>query len=108
MLRSSSLLAPTSNEALLADRILLKANASCLKPEQLATAHLDADSAVEIFLGAQLSPQVLSIVWSESDIGGKGYLDRSEVATALRLIGWAQSGEQIPNPSLLGRGELNS
>ncbi|KAE9405920.1 hypothetical protein BT96DRAFT_292746 [Gymnopus androsaceus JB14] len=95
---------PTQEEVSLANRILLKANAGRIKPEQLATANLNADSAVDIFLGTQLSPQTLSRIWSESDAGAKGYLSRNEVAVALRLIGWAQNGEEILNRSLLGTG----
>jgi hypothetical protein len=93
---------PTQQELSLAERILLKANA-LEDSEGLATAKLNAESAVEIFLGTKLSPQVLSSVWNEADVGAKGYLTRSEVCVALRLIGWAQSGEDALNHSLLGK-----
>ncbi|KAF9076541.1 hypothetical protein BDP27DRAFT_1189504, partial [Rhodocollybia butyracea] len=78
---------PTQQESSLADWILSKA-----QPDNTTTTHLDAESAVDVFLQTKLSHQVLSKIWTESDIGAKGYLNRNEVTVALRLIGWAQSG----------------
>ncbi|KAJ3967727.1 hypothetical protein EV361DRAFT_806798 [Lentinula raphanica] len=90
---------PTEEELSLADKILFKAH-------DKAAANLDAESAVKLFLTTQLSPQVLSVIWSEADTGEKGWLSRQELTVALRLIGWAQSGENALNRELLEKGEL--
>ncbi|KAJ3770955.1 hypothetical protein FB446DRAFT_127667 [Lentinula raphanica] len=93
---------PTEEELSLADKILFKAHEGRLKREDdKAAANLDAESAVKLFLTTQLSPQVLSVIWSEADTGEKGWLSRQELTVALRLIGWAQSGENALNRELL-------
>ncbi|KAJ3824803.1 hypothetical protein F5880DRAFT_1557241 [Lentinula raphanica] len=93
---------PTEEELSLADKILFKAHEGRQKREDdKAAANLDADSAVKLFLTTQLSPQVLSVIWSEADTGEKGWLSRQELTVALRLIGWAQSGENALNRELL-------
>ncbi|KAF5393944.1 hypothetical protein D9757_000311 [Collybiopsis confluens] len=91
---------PTEKESLFADRILSKAN-NGIKPELLVTAKLDAESAVDILLGTKLSPQTLSWIWSEVDVGRKGYLSRQEVCAALRIVGWVQSGKKPSTENLL-------
>ncbi|KAJ3797483.1 hypothetical protein GGU11DRAFT_808975 [Lentinula aff. detonsa] len=96
----TSQFSPTSEELLLADKILLKVHQGRVKREDPA-ARLDADSAVKLFLTTKLSPQVLSKIWREADTGEKGWLTRQELTVALRLVGWAQSGEHSLDHSLL-------
>lgn len=67
---------PTQEELSLADIILSKALDGQIKREDPAAAKLDADTAVKVFLTTKLSPQVLSEIWSEADIGEKGWLTR--------------------------------
>ncbi|KAJ3998625.1 hypothetical protein F5050DRAFT_1566813 [Lentinula boryana] len=98
----TSQFSPTPEELSLADKILFKVHKGRVKRENPA-ARLDADSAVKLFLTTKLSPQVLSKIWREADVGEKGW---QELTVALRLVGWAQSGEHSLDHSLLVKGEL--
>ncbi|KAH7868751.1 hypothetical protein F5879DRAFT_684534 [Lentinula edodes] len=93
----------TQEELSLADIILSKALDGQIKREDPAAAKLDADTAVKVFLTTKLSPQVLSEIWSEADIGEKGWLTRQELTVALRFIGWAQSGRRSFDRDLLSK-----
>lgn len=56
---------------------------------------LRGDVAVKLFSGANLSPTVLREVWNVADDENNGWLSRKGVAMALRLMAWAQRGEQV-------------
>ncbi|KAF5369812.1 hypothetical protein D9758_001354 [Tetrapyrgos nigripes] len=89
---------PTADEVALAERIL-----SAQKKQDV----LDPDAAVEIFTSStNLSAQVLAEVWNLADEGSKGYLCAKDVASALRLIGWAQAGESVSRELLERDGPL--
>ncbi|KAJ3790689.1 hypothetical protein GGU10DRAFT_340004 [Lentinula aff. detonsa] len=94
----TSQFSPTSEELLLADKILLKVHQGRVKRED-PVARLDADSAVKLFLTTELPPQVLSKIWSEADIGEKGWLtslDHSLLVKVGPLAAVAGLGPQIP------------
>jgi len=76
----------TGAETLLADKIL----AICHNPDTL-----DAENALLVFTRSGLPPETLLTIWDIADVGSKGFLHRSEVFVAVRLIGWAQHGERI-------------
>jgi len=56
---------------------------------------ITGDVAVKIFGGAQLSSSTLGDIWTLSDTENNGFLSRKGVTVAVRLIGWAQKGEQV-------------
>lgn len=56
---------------------------------------LRGDVAVRIFNGAKLQPTTLREIWNIADDENNGWLSRKGVAVALRLIGWAQRGENV-------------
>jgi epidermal growth factor receptor substrate 15 len=56
---------------------------------------LRGDVAVRIFGGAKLPPATLREIWNIADDENNGWLSKKGVALALRLMGWAQKGEQI-------------
>ncbi|KAF8626191.1 hypothetical protein AX15_005071 [Amanita polypyramis BW_CC] len=63
---------------------------------------LTGDVAVKAFAGAKLPPTVLGEIWNIADEENKGWLSRKGVSIAMRLIAWAQKGENI-SKDLLGR-----
>ncbi|KAF8068770.1 hypothetical protein FPV67DRAFT_1760788 [Lyophyllum atratum] len=75
-------------------------------------------TAAEIFEACtDLPPAILSAVWDIADKEKAGYLSERGVAIALRLIGWAQSGEELsaglvripgPVPQLKGISEVKA
>ncbi|KAG5638293.1 hypothetical protein H0H81_000818 [Sphagnurus paluster] len=57
---------------------------------------IEGQTACEILTSSvELSPIVLSAIWDIADERKDGYLSETGVAVALRLIGWAQSGEEV-------------
>jgi hypothetical protein len=66
---------------------------------------LQADDAVRVFSGSGLPLSTLSTIWDIADEGNKGHLLRSDVGSAVRLIGWAQQGTEI-SLSLLSKSAL--
>lgn len=63
------------------------------------------DEAVKVFAGSGLSPTLLGEIWQLSDVDNNGFLTESGLGIALRLIGWAQAGEN-PKKELAARGML--
>lgn len=86
---------PTQAELALVNQILAVADTDKLN---LVT----GKQAVKVFEGAKLQPHVLGEIWSLSDKENNGFLTRSGLATAVRLIGHAQQGETM-NADLLDR-----
>jgi epidermal growth factor receptor substrate 15 len=62
------------------------------------------DEAVKIFAGSGLPPTVLGEIWQLADSDNNGFLTDSGLGVALRLIGWAQAGEN-PKKELIARGK---
>lgn len=57
---------------------------------------ITGDAAVEIFAETvDLPPAVLSTIWNVADEAHSGSLSERGLAIAVRLIGWAQSGEEV-------------
>lgn len=69
-------------------------------PSPGGVAQVDVDVLVHILQRSGLSNEDLGAIWSISDEDGDGNLSERELAIAVRLIGWAQSGEPV-NPSFL-------
>ena len=59
------------------------------------TGVLTGDVALSVFGGARLPLTTLGAIWSILDEDDKGWLPKENVAIAVRLIGWAQKGEEI-------------
>ena len=59
------------------------------------TGILTGDVAVRVFSGARLPSTTLETIWTISDEDNEGWLSKRGVAIAVRLIGWAQKGENI-------------
>ncbi|KAF5357253.1 hypothetical protein D9756_006660 [Leucocoprinus leucothites] len=58
--------------------------------------HIDSHNAVEVLLQRSgLAIEDLANIWSLADEDGDGNLSERELAIAVRLIGWAQSGKPI-------------
>jgi epidermal growth factor receptor substrate 15 len=65
--------------------------AGCTRP-----GFITGDALVEIFTNSVgLTPVVLSQIWNIADEDKTGNLSERGLAIALRLIGWAQRGEDI-------------
>ncbi|CAE6514784.1 unnamed protein product [Rhizoctonia solani] len=60
------------------------------------------EEAVKIFAGSGLPPTTLGEVWQLSDTDNNGFLTEAGLGIALRLIGWAQAGEN-PKKELAAR-----
>ncbi|KAF8889609.1 hypothetical protein BD779DRAFT_1520096, partial [Infundibulicybe gibba] len=56
---------------------------------------LPGQCAIEIFNDCGLSPETLGDIWGIADADNHGFLSPNELAAALRLMGWAQSGEKV-------------
>jgi epidermal growth factor receptor substrate 15 len=79
----------TEEEMALVSRILARAGS------QMPGA-ITGDAAVEIFAETvDLSPAVLGTIWNVADEGNNGTLSERGLGIAIRLIGWAQSGEEV-------------
>ena len=64
---------------------------------------LTREEGVKILTGSNLPLMMLGDIWALSDPENHGSLTRDRLATALRLIGWAQHGV-TPNSELIGKG----
>lgn len=56
---------------------------------------ITGEVAVKIFGGAKLSSTTLGKIWSIADAENNGFLTRKGVAVAVRLMGWAQKGDDV-------------
>jgi len=56
---------------------------------------IQGDSAVQLLSGADLPPAVLGTIWQIADDENNGFLTRKGLGITLRLIGWAQRGENV-------------
>lgn len=52
-------------------------------------------AVLPIFNSSQLADEVLADIWDCADAEGAGRLSRTDVAVAVRLIGWAQKGTKV-------------
>lgn len=86
---------PTSAELNLANQVFVKAD-----PGKLGV--VTGEAAVKLFSGAKLPGPVLGEIWSIADEDNNGWLSKKGVTVALRLIGWAQSGEKVTS-ALIGK-----
>ncbi|KAJ3568260.1 hypothetical protein NP233_g5819 [Leucocoprinus birnbaumii] len=59
------------------------------------SAQIDSDNAVEILQRSGLPNEDLANIWTLADEDGDGHLSERELAIAVRLIGWAQSGKPV-------------
>ncbi|KAG6853449.1 hypothetical protein C0991_004307 [Blastosporella zonata] len=85
----SSTFSPTDEELGLVAQIYEQAG--CSRP-----GYIEGEAVVEIFTNSvNLSPIVLSAIWDLADEAKSGYLSETGVAIAVRLIGWAQRGEEV-------------
>ena len=92
---------PTDEELEIVARIYELAG--CKRPGQIS-----GDSIVDIFSeSVDLSPLVLSNIWNIADEDKSGNLSEHGLAIAIRLIGWAQRGEEV-KVKLVNRGEYGS
>lgn len=69
---------------------------------------ITGDVAVKLLSGANLSHTVLGEVWAIADKDNNGFLTKSGVAAAVRLIGYAQRGEAVSEALLETRESSNS
>lgn len=79
---------PSQYELALVTRILAKAGLEELRI-------LTVEAALEVFESTKLSRALLSEILSLADDNNDGILPENGVATAVRLVGWAQIGEQV-------------
>jgi epidermal growth factor receptor substrate 15 len=79
---------PSQYELALATRILAKAGIEELRI-------LTADAALKVFESTKVSHAVLSEILSLADDNNDGIIPENGVAMAVRLLGWAQIGEQV-------------
>jgi epidermal growth factor receptor substrate 15 len=84
----SSTFSPTHAELALVNKIFAQND-----PRKFGV--ITGDVAVKIFGGAKLPPSTLGDIWTLSDTDNNGFLSRKGVTVAVRLIGWAQKGEQV-------------
>lgn len=89
---------PTPAEVAFVNQIFTQAD-----PQKLGL--VTGEQGVKIFAGSHLPPGTLGDIWSLSDPENNGALTRRGVAIAVRLIGWAQSGE-TPSNELLEKGNF--
>lgn len=79
---------PTHGEVALVNQIFAKHD-----PQKYGV--ITGDVAVSIFGGANLNAATLSQIWVIADEDNQGFLTRKGVSVAMRLVGWAQKGEDI-------------
>ena len=68
---------------------------------------LKGENAKVIFNRSGLPHDTLRVIWGISDGNASGDLSKDEVAKALRLMGWAQTGERV-HEGLLASGMCHS
>ncbi|KAG8932668.1 hypothetical protein FRC03_001131 [Tulasnella sp. 419] len=71
------------------------------KGDPTGTGVLTGEAAVKIFAESNLPPATLGGIWALADVENNGYLTGRGLLIALRLIGWAQSGDEDPNEMLI-------
>ncbi|KAF9010068.1 hypothetical protein BDQ17DRAFT_1421344 [Cyathus striatus] len=91
--------APTENERSLAAYILKFTNSDKL-------GHMPGDLAVDVFQRTGLPVTVLSDIWNIADKDNDGSISENELAIAIRLMGWAQSGEIVTRKLIEKAGPL--
>lgn len=79
---------PTQGEAALVNQIFNKHD-----PQKFGV--ITGDVAVKVFGGASLKATTLGQIWVFADAENQGFLTRKGVSVAVRLIGWAQKGDDI-------------
>ena len=84
---------PTAQELAYAQLLFNKAD-----PAKLGI--ITGDAAIPLFAGSNLPSEKLREVWAIADHDSNGFLSKKGVAVVVRLIGWAQYGEDV-NDSLL-------
>ena len=84
----STSFSPTPAELALVNQIFAQGD-----PQKLGV--LTGEVAVRIFGGAKLPPATLGEVWNIADEDNKGWLSKKGVAVAVRLMAWAQKGENV-------------
>src|SRR5258708_4157853 len=84
---------PTPQELAYAQLLFNKAD-----PAKLGI--ITGEAAIPLFAGSNLPPEKLSLIWAIADHDKNGFLSKKGVAVVVRLIGWAQYGEDV-NDSLL-------
>ncbi|KAF8321426.1 uncharacterized protein EI90DRAFT_3292698 [Cantharellus anzutake] len=67
---------------------------------------ITGDAAISLFAGSNLPPEKLGEVWAIADHDNNGFLSKKGAAVAVRLIGWAQYGEDVSESLLLKSGPL--
>lgn len=100
MRKTLGLFDATPSELALAERILHQAD-----PRN--TGVLNGDAASGFLSGSDLPESTLGRIWCLADYDDKGWLTTTGIAIAVRLIGWAQIGEEIEE-SLITRGKAGS
>lgn len=78
----------SDDELMLVNRIVLQTNSQ-------DSGFISAEKAVNIFERTGLSTSILHEIWNIVDEDDDGKLSEREMAAAVRLIGWAQSGERV-------------
>ena len=91
---------PSPAELALVDQIFAKAD-----PHK--TGILPGDAALDVFKDTKLPLTVLADIWNIVDDNDNGWLTRKGVAIAVRLMGWAQKGEEITS-ALIDRRKCKS
>jgi epidermal growth factor receptor substrate 15 len=79
---------PSPSERLLVRQILAKAD-----PERRGT--FTREVALKAFEDTKLPDAVLHEIWSIADDDNNGWLSERGLAIAVRLLGWAQTGEKV-------------
>lgn len=86
---------PTQSETALVNQIF-----ALFDPQKFGI--LTGDVAIKAFAGANLPPTTLGEIWNIADEDNNGWLSRKGVSIAVRLMGWAQRGDNV-SKELLGR-----
>lgn len=87
---------PTQGELSVVAAILEYARANSIASSSLdGSLQIDSETAVDILQRSGLSNVDLSSIWTMADEDQDGNLSERELAIAVRLIGWAQSGKPI-------------
>jgi hypothetical protein len=88
--------APTQGELAVVAALLEYAKSHFGSSSSLdGTPQIDFDNAVELLQRSGLSNEDLANIWSLADEDGDDNLSERELAIAIRLIGWAQSGKPV-------------
>lgn len=87
---------PTQGELSVVAAILeyAKANSGAL-PSLDGVPQIDSQTAVDILQRSGLPNEHLANIWTMADEDEDGNLSERELAIAVRLIGWAQSGKPV-------------